>query len=83
MVKLDPAEPVHFPNAQQNGPCCGKVSVFALKVQVTQDVRALTCVDCALAMLHAQAEANGALVARLGVLLDAKRASLPLTESSS
>jgi hypothetical protein len=53
-----------------NGPCCGKVSTLVLKVQVTQDVKALTCVDCALAMLHAQAEANSALVQRLAALLD-------------
>jgi hypothetical protein len=63
-------ELVHFPNATMNGPCCGKVSALALKVQVTQDVKALTCVPCALAMLHAQAEANGALVQRLAVLVD-------------
>lgn len=72
---LDIKELVHFPNATMNGPCCGKVSTLVLKVQVTQDVKALTCVDCALAMLHAQAEANGALVQRLGALLDRKAES--------
>jgi hypothetical protein len=69
---IDVTALVHFPNAAANGPCCGKVSALALKVQVTQDVKALTCVDCALAMLHAQAQANSALVERLAVLVDKK-----------
>jgi hypothetical protein len=61
---------VHFPNAQQNSPLCGKVSSLALSFEGTLGIQEITCIDCACILLRVQSAANDALAVRICELLE-------------